>query len=198
MIQKLILGSSSPNRRALLERLQVPFECISPDINESRLPDEPLGEMAERLSIAKAQKVAAEHPDALVIGSDQVAGLGDQLIRKPKTHEAALAQWQQMQGQSVWFYTGVCVAKGELYESTLDTTEVKFKPLTEAKIDAYLKLDTPYECCGGFKIEQTGIALTEYVQSDDPTALIGLPLIQTVALLEYFGFKLFTYQSHDR
>ncbi len=186
---KLILASSSPNRRELLERLRVPFTCIHPDIDESPLPDEPFGEMADRLSILKAQKIAALYPDAIVIGSDQVAGLDHTLIRKPKTHEAALAQWEQMQGQSLWFYTGVCVARGAHYESMLSVTEVKFKLLSTQQIDAYLKLDQPYECCGGFKIEQAGIALTEYVESDDPTALIGLPLINTVNLLEYFGLK---------
>ncbi len=190
MPKQLILASSSPNRRALLGRLPLPFECISPDIDESRLPDEPLAEMAERLSIGKARAIAKTNPDAIVIGSDQVAGLGDDLIRKPMNHQAASQQWQRMQGQSVWFYTGVCVVRGEDFEVALDTTEVKFKPLTEAQIDAYLRLDTPYACCGGFKIEQAGIALTEYVQSDDPTALIGLPLIQTVNLLEYFGLPI--------
>jgi septum formation protein len=191
MPKPLILASSSPNRRALLERLPLDFTCMSPDIDETRLPNEPLAEMAERLSIAKAQAIAEQYPEAIVIGSDQVAGLGDELIRKPMEHRAAVEQWQKMRGQSIWFYTGVCVARGEEYEAALDATEVKFKPLNDEQIEAYLQIDQPYECCGGFKIEQAGIALTEYVSSDDPTALVGLPLIETVALLEYFGLKVF-------
>jgi septum formation protein len=186
-MQKIILASSSPNRKLLLERLQVPFLCISPDIDESPRPGEGPAALATRLSEEKAQKIAAQYPEAFVIGSDQVCALGSYIINKPETHERAMSEWKRLSGQKVIFYTGISVAHQGQIHTTQVPTELKFKSLPAPAIEAYLKKDNPYQCCAGFKIESLGIVLTEWVKSEDPTALIGLPLIKTVELLEQLG-----------
>lgn len=182
---QLILASSSPNRRDLLDRLKIAFECISPDIDESRLKGETPIEMAKRLSHEKALKIAEQYPDAVVIGSDQLAVLGDEIIQKPLTLENGIKQWQKMSGKTIQFYTGVsilCLSKN-IHLSDLDTTTVTFRKVTESEIKAYLEKDQPLNCCGGFKIESLGISMTESVKSSDPTALIGLPLIAVSRML---------------
>lgn len=190
-MKKLILASSSPNRKALLERLGQPFTCISPDIDESPRLNEFPADLAIRLSIEKAQKIAEHHPQDWVIGSDQVCASGSHIINKPHTHDNAMAQWTHLSGNTATFYTGVAVAHMGQIASFMVPTEVLFKKMAPAQIDRYLKKDKPYECCAGFKIESLGIALTQWVKSEDPTALIGLPLIKTVELLAMSGFSLF-------
>lgn len=189
-MKNIILASSSPNRKLLLARLQVDFSCHSPEIDESPSPGEQPEALAARLSLEKAQKIAKLYPDALVIGSDQVCARGDLIINKPETHAQALKDWEKLSGQSVIFYTGLSIIFQGQTLSAMVPTELKFKSLTMASIDQYLKKDEPYDCCAGFKIESLGIALTEWVKSEDPTALIGLPLIKTVELLEAFGVNL--------
>lgn len=183
----IILASSSVNRKALLNRLKIPFTCITPDVDESRLPGESGHAMSLRLSIAKAEKIAQAYPEALVIGSDQAAICEDTLIEKPITVENAVTQWQLLSNAEVVFYTGLCVLYQGQRLTHIDETHVLFKPLTEAKIRQYLRLDEPLACCGGLKIESLGIALTRQVRSNDPTALIGLPLIALVDILAALG-----------
>lgn len=183
----IILASSSVNRKALLERLQLPFEAITPDVDESRLPAESGHAMALRLSIAKAEKIAKQYPEALVIGSDQAALCQDVLIEKPITVDNAVTQWKLLSNGAVTFYTGLCVIyRGEKI-THVDEAQVEFKPLTEQKIREYIKRDDPLQCCGGLRIESLGIALTKAVRSSDPTALIGLPLIALVDILDSLG-----------
>lgn len=183
----IILASSSENRKALLTRLKMPFTAISPDVDESRLPNESGHAMALRLSIAKAQKIAQAHPQALIIGSDQAAICQDTLIEKPMTVENAMTQWKLLSNAEVIFYTGLCVIYQGQTLTHVDEAHVQFKPLTEARIKRYLMLDDPLACCGGLRIESLGIALTRQVSSVDPTALIGLPLIALVDSLEALG-----------
>lgn len=183
-MKKIILASSSPNRKQLLERFMLDFDCISPDIDESPLSNENPEDLALRLSLEKAQKVAQSHPDAIIIGSDQVCAVGPHIINKPETHEKALAQWEVLSGQTVVFYTGIAVVDGDEFYLAMVPTELRFKALSLETYESYLKKDKPYACCAGFKIESLGIVLTEWVKSEDPTALIGLPLIKTAELLE--------------
>lgn len=185
----IILASSSVNRKALLNRLKIPFTCITPDVDESRLPGESGHAMSLRLSRAKAEKIANDHPDALVIGSDQAAICQDTLIEKPITVENAVKQWQLLSDAEIVFYTGLCILYQGQRLTHVDETHVVFKRLTEAKIRQYLSLDDPLACCGGLKIESLGIALTKQVRSNDPTALIGLPLIALVGMLEALGVE---------
>jgi septum formation protein len=191
-MQNIILASSSPNRKVLLEGLQLPFRCISPDIDETPRPGEGPADLAARLSEEKALKIASLHPDAVVIGSDQVCALGSHIINKPETHARAVAEWDRLSGQVVIFYTGICVAYQGEFHTAMVPTELKFKTLSRPAIESYLLKDKPYDCCAGFKIESLGIVLTEWVKSEDPTALIGLPLIKTVSLLEQFGVDFLT------
>lgn len=184
---EIILASSSPNRRALLDRLQLPFSSIAPDVDETRLLGESGHAMAHRLSIAKAKKIAELHPQALVIGSDQAAICEDALIEKPMTVENAVAQWKRLSNTEVTFYTGLCVLyQGQTY-THVDEAHVVFRPVTEARIRQYLKQDDPLACCGGLRIESLGIVMTKAVRSEDPTALIGLPLIALVDILMALG-----------
>ena len=189
---KLILASTSPYRRQLLERLRLPFDCKSPETDETSLMDELPTDLAKRLALQKAEAVAATDTDAWVIGSDQVAAFADKKLGKPGNFENAYAQLRQMSGQAVYFYTAIAVinkASGECYQS-IDTTQVVFRSLIDDEIARYLQLETPYDCAGSFKSEGLGISLFESIKSDDPTALIGLPLIQTARLLRIAGFQL--------
>lgn len=182
--KKLVLGSSSPYRKELLERLGVPFECISADIDESRKEGETPEALCVRLAREKALKVKELAPDAIVIGSDQVAVLGDRILGKPHTRERAIEQLTAMQGQTVYFLTALCVvgADGKIFE-TMVPTVVTMKKLSRSTIEHYLDREQPFNCAGSAKIEKLGIALMKEVRSTDPTALIGLPLIETVNLL---------------
>ncbi len=185
----LILGSTSRYRRELLERLRLPFEVHAPKVDESRLPHEAPAAMAQRLALAKALDVAARHPGAVVIGSDQVADLDGEPIGKPGTHERATAQLRAMSGRSVVFQTAVAVVRPEMrFEAAaLVPVTVRFRELDDAEIEHYLRAEQPYDCAGSAKVETLGIALLESLHSDDPTSLVGLPLIATCALLRRAG-----------
>ncbi len=185
----LILGSTSRYRRELLQRLRLPFEAVSPQVDETPLPGEAPAAMALRLALAKAQAVAALHPQAVVIGSDQVADLDGQPIGKPGTHERAVAQLQQLSGRRAVFQTAVAVVRAGtgFAEALLAPVKVQFRKLSDAEIEHYLRLEQPYDCAGSAKSETLGIALLESIESDDPTALVGLPLIRTCQLLRRAG-----------
>lgn len=192
MLQKnLVLGSSSPYRKELLERLGVPFECVSADIDESREENESPDALCRRLAREKAQKVRELRPNSIIIGSDQVAVLGDRILGKPHTVEKAIEQLSAMQGQTVYFLTALCVLdeEGRAYE-TMVPTVVTMKKLSRKTIENYLQREQPLNCAGSAKIEKLGIALMKEVQSTDPTALIGLPLIETVNLLAKAGLEI--------
>ena len=185
----LILGSTSVYRRELLARLRLPFEVHAPDVDETPLPGEVPAALAQRLALAKAHAVSRLHPDAVVIGSDQVADLDGQPIGKPGTHERAVAQLRDMSGRCVVFQTAVAVVcAGSAYVGTaLVPVKVRFRALSDEEIQCYLRAEQPYDCAGSAKSEALGIALLESVASDDPTALVGLPLIRTCALLRAAG-----------
>lgn len=188
----LILGSTSPYRRELLSRLRLPFETASPNVDETPTPGEAPRDLALRLALAKAQEVAKRHPEAIVIGSDQVADLNGHPLGKPGTHERAVAQLQQMRNQTVIFQTAVavvCQASG-FAQTELAAIEVRFRDLSDAEIERYLRAEQPYDCAGSAKSEGLGIALLDAIVSDDPTALIGLPLIHTSRLLRATGVTL--------
>lgn len=189
--KKLVLGSSSPYRKELLERLGVPFECVSADIDESRHEGETPEALCVRLAREKALKVKSMVGDAIVIGSDQVAVLGERILGKPHTRERAIEQLSSMQGQTVYFLTALCIIgeKGEIFE-TMVPTIVTMKKLSVKTIENYLDREQPFNCAGSAKIEKLGIALMKEVRSTDPTALIGLPLIETVNLLAKAGLQI--------
>ncbi|MEO6104692.1 MAG: Maf family nucleotide pyrophosphatase [Pseudoxanthomonas sp.] len=196
-MQRLILGSTSVYRRELLARLRLPFEVARPEVdgravNELALPGEPPRELAVRLAQAKAHAVAARQADdAWALGSDQVAELDGQALGKPGGRDAAIAQLQAMRGRRVRFHTALCLAHvdGRAF-AWLDLTEVHFRVLDDAEIARYVDAETPYDCAGSFKSEGLGISLFERIDSIDPTALVGLPLIATCRLLRQAGFAL--------
>jgi septum formation protein len=183
----IVLASTSPYRRELLHRLRLPFEVVAPAVDETRLPEEAPLALALRLAEAKATEAARRRPDAVVIGSDQVAELDGEPIGKPHTHEAALAQLERMQGRRLVFHTALAIAAHGRVEVDSVPTAVTFRRLGRAELEAYLRADQPYDCAGAAKIESLGITLVERVESDDPTALIGLPLIRLTAMLESAG-----------
>jgi len=189
----LILGSSSPYRRDLLARLRIPFEVATPDIDETPLPGERAEATALRLSRLKAEAIAARHPGALVIGSDQVCTLDGAQIGKPGTHDKALAQLKLMRGRSVTFHSALCLLDSRTGVAQLADvqTHVTFRDLSDAELNAYLHTETPYDCAGSAKAEGLGIALLSRVESDDPTALIGLPLIALTGMLRQVGYPFF-------
>jgi septum formation protein len=186
------LGSTSRYRRELLSRLHLPFEVAAPDVDETPHPGERPEALARRLALAKAHAVAARHPHAVVIGSDQVADLDGEPLGKPGTHERAVEQLHRMRGRTVVFQTAlsvVCQASG-FEMSDLAPVKVRFRALSDAEIETYLRLEQPYDCAGSAKSEGLGIALLESIDNDDPTALIGLPLIRTARLLRAAGLPL--------
>jgi len=184
----LILASTSVYRRELLERLRIPFEVVAPKVDETPLTGESTLDLALRLAQAKAAAVAKEHPHAWVIGSDQVADLCGAAIGKPGNFERALAQLQLMRGQTVTFHTALCLMKGEKQTTLGVPTEVRFRKLADDILENYLLAEEPYDCAGSAKSEGLGISLLESIKSDDPTALIGLPLIALSGLLRDAGF----------
>ena len=190
----LILASTSVYRRQLLERLRLPFSVVASDVDETPLPGEAPETLACRLALAKAQSVAQAHPGAVVIGSDQVADLDGQALGKPGNHVRAVQQLQTMRGKTVIFQTAVAVVCREtgFAQTDLAQVKVKFRDLSDAQIDAYLRAETPYDCAGSAKSEGLGIALLERIDNDDPTALIGLPLIRTCRLIEAAGIQVIT------
>ena len=185
----LILGSTSRYRRELLQRLRLPFEVVSPEVDETPLPGEQPAAMAQRLALVKARAVASKFAGAVVIGSDQVADLDGEPVGKPGTHERAFEQLRSMSGRSVVFQTAVAVVRGDVgFEGVaLVPVTVRFRTLTDTQIEHYLRAERPYDCAGSAKSEALGIALLDSIESNDPTALVGLPLIQTCALLRQAG-----------
>ena len=187
----LVLGSSSIYRRELLSRLNLPFQIALPDVDETPRPGELPKALALRLALAKARAVAAQFPQAVVIGSDQVADLDGEPLGKPGTHERAVAQLRLMRGRTVVFQTAVavvCEANG-FEQLELAPVSVRFRQLGEAEIEAYLRSEQPYDCAGSARSEGLGIALLDSIDSDDPTALVGLPLIRTCRMLRAAGVK---------
>jgi septum formation protein len=185
----VILGSTSRYRKELLSRLQIPFDTAAPDVDETPHPNESPQDLAMRLALAKARAVALRNPEAVVIGSDQVADLEGTPLGKPGNHANATLQLQRMRGKTVIFQTAlsvVCLATG--FEKTdLAAIKVKFRYLSDSEIESYLRTEEPYDCAGSAKSEGLGIALLEKIESDDPTALIGLPLIRTCQMLREAG-----------
>ncbi|MES2977272.1 MAG: Maf family nucleotide pyrophosphatase [Pseudomonadota bacterium] len=188
----LVLGSSSRYRAELLQRLGLPFTIAAPDIDETPRPGETPPEIAQRLALEKARAIAELQPDAIVIGSDQVADLNGLALGKPGTHERAVEQLRAMRGKTVVFQTAVavvCAATG--FEAVdMASVSVRFRALTDDEIENYLRLEQPYDCAGSAKSEGLGIALLDAIESDDPTALVGLPLIRTCQLLRSAGVQL--------
>lgn len=188
----LILGSTSRYRKELLARLRIPFQVEAPEVDETPQAQEAPKDLALRLALAKARAVADKYPDAVVIGSDQVADLDGEPLGKPGNHTNAVKQLKRMRGKTVIFQTAlsvVCVATG--FEQTdLAAVKVTFRDLTDAEIESYLKAEEPYDCAGSAKSEGLGIALLAAIDNDDPTALIGLPLIRTCHMLRAAGVKL--------
>jgi len=189
----LVLGSTSPYRRELLQRLRIPFNVATPDVDETPLPGEAPRLLAERLALAKARVVARNFPQAVVIGSDQVADLNGLPLGKPGNHERAVVQLRQMRGQTVVFQTAVAVVclESGFEQSSLAAVRVTFRDLTDGEIENYLRAEQPYDCAGSAKSEGMGIALLESIVSDDPTALVGLPLIRTCKMIQAAGVALF-------
>jgi len=187
----LILASTSPYRRALLGRLGVPFECVAPETAEARIDEEPPEELVRRLARLKAEAVAARYPKAVVIGSDQVAVRGKEILGKPGTPERCRAQLAASSGRKLTFLTAVHIIDGAEHreESHVDGTVVTFRELAPAEIDRYIAADQPLDCAGGFKAESLGIGLFERIESEDPTGLTGLPLIWVCGALRRAGFS---------
>jgi len=187
--RRLVLGSTSPYRRELLQRLQIPFEVAAPEVDETPLPHEAPDALAGRLALAKAHAVARNFPQAVVIGSDQVADLDGLALGKPGNHERAVSQLRQMRGQTVIFQTAVAVVclESGFEQTALAAVRVKFRELDDAEIENYLRTEQPYDCAGSAKSEGLGIALLESIDSDDPTALVGLPLIRTCKMIQAAG-----------
>jgi septum formation protein len=188
----LILGSTSPFRRALLERLEIPFMVESPQTNEARLPDESADALVLRLAEAKARDVAKRHSAAIIIGSDQVAGIGDALVGKPGNRENAIAQLTAASGKAVVFHTGLCLlnsASGRL-QSAVEQFTVHFRELDTDQIARYVEREKPFDCAGSFKSEGYGITLFSALEGRDPNCLIGLPLIRLIEMLGAEGIAL--------
>jgi septum formation protein len=190
--RKLILGSTSVYRRELLDRLRIPYTVESPHVDETPLPHESPANLARRLALAKATAVARRFPEQVVIGSDQVADLHGNALGKPGTHARATAQLRQMRGQTVLFHTAVAVVCQQtgFCQQMLAPVKVTFRQLNDAEIESYLLAEQPYDCAGSAKSEGLGIALLSAIESDDPTALIGLPLIRTSQMLRAAGITL--------
>lgn len=191
MSVRLVLASTSRYRRELLERLRLPFDVARPDTDETPRPGEAPAALAARLAEAKAAAVARAEPGAWVLGSDQVAELDGRPLGKPGGREAAIAQLASMSGRIVAFHTGVCLLRGDAPPlAAADVTRVRFRALDAAEIARYVDAEQPFDCAGSFKSEGLGIALFDAIESSDPTALVGLPLIATARLLRQAGFAL--------
>ena len=190
---RLILASSSPYRRELLSRLRLPFEAISPNVDETPQDGESPAALALRLSVDKAMAIATRQPGCIVIGSDQVATIDGNPIGKPGDFSRAQAQLRMLSGQTVEFHSALAVTDGQRVEKADIVTQCRFRPLSDAAIDAYLRAEAPFDTAGSAKAESLGIALMEYIRSDDPTAIIGLPLIALTSMLATFGLDPLTH-----
>ncbi|MCQ3830383.1 septum formation inhibitor Maf [Microbulbifer elongatus] len=190
-MRRLILASSSPYRRQLLEKLRIPFECQAPRIDEQPLPGEPASELASRLATEKALALANDHPDALIIGSDQVAECNGTLLGKPGNTENAIDQLSRSAGQTVNFHTGLCLADARdgSHHTLCELFSVRFRPLSASEIRRYVELEKPLDCAGSFKSEGLGIALFEKMEGSDPNSLVGLPLIRLIDLLKQYDIS---------
>ncbi|APZ42663.1 Maf family protein [Acidihalobacter ferrooxydans] len=188
-MRELVLASSSPYRRELLQRLHLPFCSAAPEIDETAVRGESPQAMVRRLSLAKAQALGAAHPDALIIGSDQCAVLDARIIGKPGNHAAAVAQLRAASGRSMYVHTGLCLLDSASGAHQLDVVsyDVRFRTLDDAEIETYLALERPYDCAGSVKSEGLGASLLEHMRGDDPSALIGLPLIRLSTMLRAVG-----------
>jgi septum formation protein len=189
--RRLVLGSTSRYRRELLSRLGIPFETAAPEVDETPMPGEAPEQLARRLALAKAHAVAEKYPHAVVIGSDQVADLDGEPIGKPGTHERAVAQLRRMSGRTVVFQTALAVVCRETHFEQLDLASVRvtFRSLADEEIEAYLRAEQPYDCAGSARSEGLGVALLEAIDNDDPTALVGLPLIRSCRMIRAAGVK---------
>ena len=189
---KLILASTSPFRKTILEKLGITFETASPDVDETAQSNETPQQLVERLSIAKAKAIADKNNNALIIGSDQVAVIDGEILGKPHTHENAVKQLQKAAGKTVTFYTGLCLfnSASNQYQSAVVPFNVVFRQLTDAQIENYLLKEQPYNCAGSFKSEALGIVLFERLEGEDPNTLMGLPLIRLVRMLEKENFPI--------
>lgn len=190
--QPLVLASTSIFRRELLARLDIPFQTVAPDVDETPLPNESAKQTSWRLARAKAQAAAEHYPDALIIGSDQVALLGDRQLGKPMTHDNAVQQLRSMRGQPVTFYTALALFNartGDL-QTEVAVNIVNYRELTDAQIQSYLLKEQPYHCAGSAKSEGLGIALISKIEGDDPNALVGLPLILLINMLLKQGVEI--------
>lgn len=187
----IILASGSPFRKQLLDRLQLDYECLPPDIDEAIIPGEGASNYVCRLAESKANRVAVDYPQAVVIGSDQCALLGEKILGKPGSHENALRQLREAQGKTVVFHTAVCVLNLSAGFSAVEDVlyEVEFRNLSDRQLDHYLRVEEPYQCAGSFKSEGYGACLFNTMHGDDPTALIGLPLITLTRMLENAGVE---------
>lgn len=187
---RLVLGSTSPFRKAILAKLGIPFETDAPDVDESRLNDETPQQLVARLAELKARAVGIRHPDALVIGSDQVAVIDDTILGKPGDHGRAVEQLRHASGRTVTFYTGLCLLNTTTGHARSEVVpfNVVFRQLSDAQIENYLHKEQPYNCAGSFKSEGLGITLFERLEGDDPNTLVGLPLIRLCRMLETEGF----------
>lgn len=186
---KIILASSSLYRKQLLQRILKNFECASPNINEQAYAGEPPLQLAERLAIEKAKALAEKHPNALIIGSDQVAWLEDHQLEKPCTRKNNIAQLHKCSGKTVTFYTGLCLlnSSNQEHQSSVEIYETRFRSLSDKQISYYVDQEKAFDCAGGFKMESLGISLFEYIRGDDPNILIGLPLIKLISMLRNEG-----------
>lgn len=186
-MKNIILASASPYRQQMLERLRLPFSVVPAHIDESALPQETPAALAQRLARQKARHVAKKHPGAVVIGADQVAELDGHSLGKPGTHEAAVQQLQRMSGQTVYFHTALALCQDNRHAERMLRVKARFRILKHTEIEQYLRIEQPYDTAGSAKAEGLGIALLQSMQSDDPTAIIGLPLIALSELLRNFG-----------
>ena len=188
----IVLASSSPYRREILERIKLPFVCHGPDVDESVLAGERAPDLVARLALAKAKAVAAHYPHGLIIGADQVADHRGEIIGKPNDHQDAVRQLRVMSGGVVTLYSGVVLydAAEDTFQSAVESFEVAFRALDDARIERYLKAEQPYHCCGSLKAEGPGIALLKRLTGDDPNTLLGLPLIRLIDMLNNAGLEL--------
>ncbi|WP_028108144.1 Maf family protein [Ferrimonas futtsuensis] len=197
MKKPLILGSTSPFRREILEKLNLPFSCEKPEVDETPLENETAYQLVMRLAEAKARAAGTQHDDAWVIGSDQVAVIDDEILGKPGNHQTAIEQLTAASGKKVTFYTSLCLLNTDTGESQVDveTFKVYFRTLSHKQIDAYLKAEQPYNCAGSFKSEGLGIALFDRLSGRDPNTLMGLPLIRLTEMLQAEGFDVLRAQA---
>lgn len=191
---RIVLASSSAYRKSQLQKLGLPFICARPDIDESRRDNESASTMALRLAAEKACAVAPQYPDALIIGSDQTVAFGEQILGKPGSFDAAVQQLQLLRGQTVIFHSAVALldAHSDTKQQQVIETVVRYRQLSDTQIISYLERDKPFDCAGSFKSESLGIAILEHVRSDDPTALVGLPLIALTTMLTHAGVDVLT------